>query len=189
MTHDNFIRNILRTVYFYAFLTTVFTNNLSHAATNKDASTSSVEKISTQRYGSAGCGLGSVLFKNQTGLIQISASITNVTTGSQTFGISTGTSNCEPTYANETSVTFIEINRVKLEKDISRGGGETLVHFSKSIGCENSELLGNRLQLKFTEVFKESSDAYIIKNNIDSIIQSDQELRMNCKQNANLANN
>src|SRR5205823_3826374 len=38
-------------------------------------------------YGLAGCGLGSMLFGDQKGMIQILAATTNGTFGSQTFGI------------------------------------------------------------------------------------------------------
>ena len=44
--------------------------------------------------GAAGCGLGSLVFSSNHKIHQILASTTNGTSGSQTFGISTGTSNC-----------------------------------------------------------------------------------------------
>jgi hypothetical protein len=47
------------------------------------------------KYGSAGCGLGSMIFEgDQTWWKQVLASSTN-TTGMQTIGISLGTSNCD----------------------------------------------------------------------------------------------
>src|SRR6266571_3742686 len=42
-------------------------------------------------YGAAGCGLGSMVFGNQPGGVQVLAATTNAT-GIQTFGITTGTS-------------------------------------------------------------------------------------------------
>ncbi len=45
-------------------------------------------------YGTAGCGLGSMAFGNQKGAIQILAATTNGLFGTQTFGITSGTSNC-----------------------------------------------------------------------------------------------
>ena len=42
-----------------------------------------------------GCGLGSMAFEGNDGLIsQVSAATTNGTSGNQTFGITSGTSNC-----------------------------------------------------------------------------------------------
>lgn len=44
---------------------------------------------------STGCGLGSMIFRGQRGLVpQILAVTTNGSFGTQTFGISTGTSGC-----------------------------------------------------------------------------------------------
>jgi len=48
-----------------------------------------------QPYGMAGCGLGSIAFGNdQTMFKQVLAATTNGTFGTQTFGITSGTSNC-----------------------------------------------------------------------------------------------
>ena len=44
-------------------------------------------------YKSAGCGLGSMIIKDD-GFVQVFAATTNATSGSQTFGITSGTSNC-----------------------------------------------------------------------------------------------
>ena len=63
-------------------------------------------------YGDAGCGLGSILFGAKPGFVQVFAATTNGTFGSQTFGITTGTSNCggggggTPTARN-----YVETNR------------------------------------------------------------------------------
>ena len=47
-------------------------------------------------YGAAGCGLGSFVFgDNNSWWAQTLGATTNGTSGSQTFGITTGTSNCD----------------------------------------------------------------------------------------------
>ncbi|MFQ5561511.1 MAG: DUF3015 family protein, partial [Nitrospinota bacterium] len=45
-------------------------------------------------YGSAGCGFGSTLIKENKVLHHIGATILNSVSGNQTFGISSGTSGC-----------------------------------------------------------------------------------------------
>ena len=45
-------------------------------------------------YGPAGCGLGSMIFEPDSGFTQVFAATTNGTSGNQTFGITSGTSNC-----------------------------------------------------------------------------------------------
>ena len=75
-----------------------------------------------------GCGLGSIAWEGQNGLMsQTLAATTNGTFGNQTFGITSGTSNCEQyksfTY-NEKVDTFVAENMDNLARDIARGQGE-----------------------------------------------------------------
>src|SRR5688572_24436401 len=78
-------------------------------------------------YGTAGCGLGSILFGDKPGIIQVLAATTNGTFGTQTFGITTGTSNCEDTAASaQNTKAFVQANREAVAKDIARGSGETI---------------------------------------------------------------
>ena len=87
-------------------------------------------------YGTAGCGLGSMVFGNQEGPMQILAATTNGTFGSQTFGITSGTSNCgKGLFAKAEINSFIESNSVALENDIARGQGETLSTLNNMLGC------------------------------------------------------
>src|SRR5437868_5113862 len=77
-------------------------------------------------YGVAGCGLGSMVFGNQEGAMQVIAATLN-STGVQTFGITSGTSNCgHGLFAKAEINSFIQSNSVALENDIARGQGETL---------------------------------------------------------------
>jgi hypothetical protein len=77
-----------------------------------------------------GCGLGSILFEGKNGLMsQTFAATTNGTFGNQTFGITSGTSNCEQykTFTlNEKVNTFVAENMDSIAKDIARGEGEYL---------------------------------------------------------------
>lgn len=86
-------------------------------------------------YGTAGCGLGSMVFGNEKGAIQVLAATINGT-GVQTFGITSGTSNCgEGLFAKAEVNSFIESNSVALENDIARGQGETLSTLNDMLGC------------------------------------------------------
>jgi hypothetical protein len=75
-----------------------------------------------------GCGLGSMVFEGQNGLMsQTFAATTNGTSGNQTFGITSGTSNCErfKSFAyTEKLNTFVADNMDNLARDIARGNGE-----------------------------------------------------------------
>ena len=105
-------------------------------------------------YGLAGCGLGSMIFGDQKGAIQILAATTNGTFGSQTFGISSGTSNCvESGSSAQGARTFIEGNREALAKDAARGSGETITTLSAMAGCKDAKAVGATLQKRFAQLF------------------------------------
>ena len=105
-------------------------------------------------YGMAGCGLGSIVFGNKPGFIQILAATTNGTFASQTFGITTGTSNCTDTGGGAPSAAaVIQTNREALAKDISRGNGETIKNLATLSGCQDPNAVGATLQKNFKVIF------------------------------------
>ncbi len=95
------------------------------------------DKFTGQSYGLAGCGLGSIVFGDKPGMIQVVAATLNGT-GYQTFAISTGTSNCGESGKQARAEQFIEVNKVSLENDLSRGAGESIVSLSEVMGCKNT---------------------------------------------------
>src|SRR2546430_15341209 len=106
-------------------------------------------------YGAAGCGLGSIVFGNKGGIMQVLAATTNGVLGSQTFGITSGTSNCANTGGGAPSAqAFIETNREALAKDISRGTGETITNLTTLSGCSNASAVGASLQKNFKTIFQ-----------------------------------
>jgi hypothetical protein len=105
------------------------------------------------KYGTAGCGLGSMIISSG-GIVQIFAATTNGTSASQTFGITSGTSNCDDSDSGGGSArVFVEANRVALAKDISRGSGETIVGLASIAGCSDTKAVGAALQHNFTAIF------------------------------------
>ena len=94
----------------------------------------SVAHAQGKGYGMAGCGLGSLLFGNDNSkLMQILAATTNGTFASQTFGITSGTSNCVEggvVKAEREQAAFAEVNFQDLKRNMAAGGGEYLASFS-----------------------------------------------------------
>jgi hypothetical protein len=90
----------------------------------------------------AGCGLGSVIFgPNDDPVSQVLAATTNGTFGSQTFGITSGTSNCVSggvLRAEREQEAFAEVNFSDLKSNMAAGGGEYLRSFSTLLGCEDA---------------------------------------------------
>lgn len=106
------------------------------------------------KYGTAGCGLGSIVFGAKPGIVQIFAATTNGTSANQTFGITSGTSNCVDAEGGANSAkAFVETNREALAKDIARGSGETISSLSSLAGCGNERAVGAKLQKNFKKIF------------------------------------
>jgi hypothetical protein len=110
-------------------------------------------------YGTAGCGLGSLAFGNQPGAIQVLAATTNGISANQTFGITTGTSNCGAGLVAMGTKNFVEANREVLAKDMSRGEGETIGALTVMAGCSDSRAVGAALQSNFDQIFPSETAA------------------------------
>ncbi len=109
-------------------------------------------------YGSAGCGLGSLAFPQDEAFPQILAATTNGTFGSQTFGITFGTSNCSSEGLVKLSMerdAFIEANYRDLSKDVAMGKGQFVENLSKLYGytSQNSIVFVSKLQKSYTKIF------------------------------------
>ena len=91
------------------------------------------------KYGMAGCGLGSILIKKNTMVMQIVAATLNGTSGNQSLGMTTGTSNCMGS-ADAAQLMhqqdFIASNLRSLSQDVSRGEGDTLFAYAEVLGCQ-----------------------------------------------------
>lgn len=124
-------------------------------------------------YGSAGCGLGSIVLGDKPGFMQVFAATTNGTSGSQTFGITSGTSNCGS--AGKSSEQFIEANKVSLGNDIARGEGETIQSLATIMNVKNTTEFASVLKAQYSEIFK-TSDAKMINSKIIAIAKSNKLL-------------
>jgi len=127
---------------------------------------------SKSSYGAAGCGLGSVIFGNQPGPIQVVAATTNGTFGNQTFGITSGTSNCgSPLFASNTHVNdFVASNMDALARDIARGNGETLDAFAEllQVPVDQRAAFAGKLQASFDQVF--TSEKVVMADVVDNAV-------------------
>ncbi len=119
-------------------------------------------------YGTAGCGLGSLAFQDQPGFIQVVAATLNGTGGSQTFGISTGTSNCGPNGLNSQMDIFIDSNKVALSNEAARGQGETIAVLSNMMGCSDAAAVGTTLKANYSEIFADQNDSQAISKAIQA---------------------
>ncbi|MCW7465489.1 DUF3015 domain-containing protein [Leptospira levettii] len=96
------------------------------------------QPIQAESYGMAGCGLGSMVpvWKNDIG--QVLAATTNVSFSSQTFGITSGTSNCTTDGIVKQEMAqevFIAYNESALELETTKGNGERIRAMATLLGC------------------------------------------------------
>ena len=113
-----------------------------------------------------GCGLGSIAFEGQNGLVsQTVAATLNGIFGNQTFGITSGTSNCEQyksfTY-NEKVDTFVADNMDNLARDIARGQGEYVNTLALLMEIPNAKKAAFRSQLQahFSDIYTSDQITY-----------------------------
>ena len=88
--------------------------------------------------GDAGCGLGGMLIKQNTKVMQILAGTTNTFTGSQTLGITFGTSGCTANglVQNDKQIQyFVEVNQTELTREMAQGRGEKMTTLAALNGC------------------------------------------------------
>ena len=86
----------------------------------------------------AGCGLGGMLIKSNSKLAQLGATLLNGTFGSQTFGISFGTSGCTASglVQNDKQIQyFVEVNQEELTREMAQGRGEKINTLAALNGC------------------------------------------------------
>ena len=109
---------------------------------------------------STGCGLGSMAWRGQSGRVpQILAATTNGLFGTQTFGITFGTSGFDPNGritggTQKMVLAFLENNMEQYAMDAARGQGETIDTLAGIMNVD-SEKLGEVSKQNFAFLFPE----------------------------------
>jgi hypothetical protein len=139
-----------------------------------------------QSYGMAGCGLGTYVFKDNTTGAQILAATTNGTFASQTFGITSGTSNCTSggvVKAQREQAAFAEVNFQDLKRNMASGGGEFLTSFATLLGCEDAAkpALAKMTQTKYESILPtEKTTSMEMLSGVKTQIKADPALAGSC---------
>lgn len=127
----------------------------------------------------AGCGLGASVIKETDTLIgQLAMTFLNGISGNQTFGITSGTSECkQPSriVQNERLNEFVVANMDTLARDIATGYGESLDTLAELMGIskEMRPVVYSKLKNNFEKIFtSEKVEAADVIDNIVSIINS-----------------
>ena len=99
-----------------------------------------------QAVDSTGCGLGSMAWRGQSGIApQVLAATTNGLFGTQTFGITFGTSGCDPNGritggTGRMALAFMENNMEQYAMDAAAGRGETIETLAGILNMDSEKL-------------------------------------------------
>lgn len=137
------------------------------------------------KYGMAGCGLGSLVIQDHGNFPQIFAATTNNTSGNQSFGITSGTSNCTTATqmaALKAQENFVAQNLSTLSKEMAKGEGEALRSFASTFGCEEAAFsaFAETLQASYSEIYQ-APGAMAVLNNIRTTLKKDAVLPAKCE--------
>jgi len=131
--------------------------------------------------GDGGCGWGQALFKGQSGTApHVLAGITNITTGNNTFGMTTGTNGCATTgtlsYSGQNVVSSI---MDEFSEDVARGEGDALdtVAVVYGVDAQDRDTFAKVMHENFTTLFpSEDVTAEEMMASIEKVMKSDATL-------------
>jgi hypothetical protein len=135
---------------------------------------------STLAFAQPGCGVGSMIWKGQSGIApHVLAATTNGTLGNQTFGMTTGTLGCQTNQAVQSMAMYMDSNIDKVARDMSRGNGENLDTLAVLLGVDETDRDSFRkvLQDNFATIFPSSeTTSGEAVDAIVALLESDQTL-------------
>ena len=104
-----------------------------------------------------GCGLGSMAWRGQSGIIPQSLAIITNGSSSNTIGVTLGTSGCDPNGritggTGRMTLAFLQDNMEQFAMDAAAGKGETIDTLAGILDVD-SEKLGKNIQQNFAYIF------------------------------------
>ena len=104
-----------------------------------------------------GCGLGSMAWRGQSGIIPQSLAMTTNHWFSNTIGVTLGTSGCDPNGritggTGRMTLAFLQDNMEQFAMDAAAGKGETIDTLAGILDVD-SERLGKNIQQNFAYIF------------------------------------
>ncbi len=132
----------------------------------------------------AGCGLGSMLFKEDQPVHQILAATTNGTFGNQTFGITTGTLGCTSgglIKASREREVFTATNFRALEMDLAAGRGQYSASLAAMTGCDTAAFQ-SFAKARYEKLLPSgATTSQELLNNLDKELISSPAMRKACR--------
>jgi hypothetical protein len=138
-------------------------------------------------YGYAGCGLGAIVFgHNQNRAVQTFAATTNATFYSQTFGITSGTSECTEggvARKDKAREVFVAANIQDITREMAAGKGEFVTALGTLSGCGAQAMpqFLQAVQSHYEAIYPSAATQPLqFLESVDSVIASDTVLSGAC---------
>lgn len=132
----------------------------------------------------AGCGLGSIIFRDNTKLIQLFAMTTNHTIFfNQALGITFGTSHCTASgiaLKEKEQIFYVELNYESLREELARGQGDHLEAFAGLLGCATSEM-AEVSRRNFSEIAPQGAKPIEFLENTKKILRANPQTGLSCR--------
>ena len=129
-----------------------------------------------------GCGLGKMVWDGQEGMVaNVLASTTNGTFGSQTFGMTSGTSECDgdAVVSNEhQKKIFVASNADSLAMEAAQGGGMHLTSLAELMGIQEQDrdAFFKMTQKNYDDIFANAGDHTLVIASLDSAMSANPNL-------------
>ena len=136
---------------------------------------------------SVGCGLGSLIWKDNSIVSALVRGTTNQSFSSQLFGITTGTSGCSKhsiVQVEHAPVYYAEANLDQLKVQAAQGEGEYLQGFAQTFGCSEDTYasFGQSMNQNYGELFVNAPSApREFVNQVKSIMVKQSQFTSNCQ--------
>lgn len=121
-----------------------------------------------------GCGLGSQIIKDDSSAVMLALQATlNGTTGSQTFGITSGTSGCRKAsfVMNERAAEFVASNMDQLSREIAIGQGESVSTLAELLNVQDKAAFAAALQTNYNAIYtSDKADMATVLDNVSTIV-------------------
>lgn len=138
-------------------------------------------------YGMAGCGIGAIVFQGDNTMWKqlINAAFLNNLLGSQTLGITSGTSECSDNGVIKAEVeqkVYAFNNFDNLRQEMAQGQGEKLTSFAYLLGCDSNAVstFSDMTQKNIEQIFPEGATPESMLNEVKSLSKVQPELANSC---------
>ncbi|WP_141736140.1 DUF3015 family protein [Oligoflexus tunisiensis] len=136
------------------------------------------------KYGMAGCGLGALVIDRNELLPQVGAWFLNGIASNQTYGMTSGTSNCVQGRSDVAAMeqeVYMTANLSSLSKEAAQGSGEHLNALAEVLGCQEEDKvrLGELSQNHYSELFANQEPEAVLQRYL-TVVNADPQLAKSC---------